>query len=64
MNILIPFLQVELALTYGCELTQEQMVQYIHFNRLHNMMLMKYNDDVFMCLFQIRYSFFKSVRNY
>ena len=32
-------------MAYGCELTQEQMVQYIHFNRLHNTMLIKHNDD-------------------
>ena len=29
-------------MAYGCELTQEQMVQYIHFNRLHNTMLIKH----------------------
>ena len=44
MLILISFLQVELAMTYGCDLSQEQMVQYVHFNRLHNTMLIEHND--------------------
>ena len=40
-------LQVELAMTYGCELPQERLLQYIHFNRYHNtMMIDKLRDEM------------------
>ena len=31
-------------MVYGCDMSQELLVQYIHFNRHHNTMLMKHND--------------------
>ena len=37
-------MQVELALAYGCEANQKQILQYIHFNRLHNTMLIQHNN--------------------
>ena len=31
--------QVELAMTYGCDVDQKRLIQYIHYNRHHNKML-------------------------
>ena len=36
---MISFLQVELAMAYGCDVSQKQLLHYIHFNRHHNTML-------------------------
>ena len=33
-SLLLSFLQVELAMAYECQLTQRQILQYIHYNRL------------------------------
>jgi len=35
--------QVELALTYNCEVAQEKLLQYIHFNRHSNTLLIEHN---------------------
>ena len=31
-------------MVYGCDMSKQLLVQYIHFNRHHNTMLMKHND--------------------
>ena len=35
------FIQVELSLTYGCEVSTAQILQYIHHNRNMNTMMIK-----------------------
>merc|ERR1712012_951029 len=38
--------QVELAMAYGCKVNQEQLLQYIHFNRHHNTLLVQHNTKL------------------
>ena len=35
--------KVELAMAYGCHVSQEQLLQYIRYNRHHNTMLIEHN---------------------
>ena len=57
---LLFLLQVELAMTYGCELPQERLLQYIHFNRYHNtMMINKLRDDMTRHLHRCTYPWTK-----
>ena len=44
---LLFLLQVELGMAYGCQLPQERILQYIHFNRHHNtMMINKLREEM------------------
>jgi len=38
--------QVELAMAYGCKVSQSQLLQYIHFNRHHNTLLVQHNTKL------------------
>ena len=44
--------KVELAMAYGCQVSQEQVLQYIHYNRHHNTMLIERNMKLLTNEFQ------------
>jgi len=37
---------VELAMAYKCEVSQEKLLQYIHFNRQYNTLLIEHNTKL------------------